>query len=61
MFTWRFPPHPEGGTSSMRRLSTRLALVVISFATREAAAQQPAPAKPPAHPVLQNSFSLRGR
>ena len=34
----------------MRRLSTRLALVVISFATREAAAQQPAPAKPPAHP-----------
>lgn len=34
----------------MRRLSTRLALVVISFAAREAAAQQPAPAKPPAHP-----------
>ncbi len=34
----------------MRRLSTLLALVVISFVTREAAAQQPGPAKAPAHP-----------
>ncbi|MGB2634649.1 MAG: tetratricopeptide repeat protein [Candidatus Acidiferrum sp.] len=34
----------------MSRLITPIALVAISFFTREAAAQQPAPAKPPAHP-----------
>jgi tetratricopeptide (TPR) repeat protein len=34
----------------MRRLSTLLFLVMISFATRNAPAQQPSPATPPAHP-----------
>jgi tetratricopeptide (TPR) repeat protein len=36
--------------ANTRRLSTLLALVMISFATRNAPAQQPSPAKPPAHP-----------
>jgi tetratricopeptide (TPR) repeat protein len=50
MFTWRFAPYPGGRKAKARRLSTLLALVAISFGAREAAAQQPAPAIPPAHP-----------
>ncbi len=52
MFTWRFrsAPHPGGRKTSRPRLSTLLALLMVCCATRQAAAQQPAPARPPAHP-----------
>jgi tetratricopeptide (TPR) repeat protein len=49
MSAWRFAPYPGGRKAKARRLSTLLALVAISFATREAAAQQSAPTIPPAH------------
>ncbi len=50
MFAWKSASHPGGRKGGMSRLITPIALVAISFFTREAAAQQPAPAKPPAHP-----------
>lgn len=52
MFTWRFVPHPGGRKVNAHRRTTLLALLVICFATREAASQQPAPPiAAPHHPA----------